>query len=1013
MKHFEPRLTFDAQDYELVEVVNEFLAGGSQKRPDQLRRLFAPSLHPRGIKTLAASRQRRIAYAVIQLLDSLEEGNANERLVALRCLRDEVLYGGEGSMPRNTARVLIETMKQIVHEHGNYWQQVILAHDFFTAVSGRPAVIRKRLRHYHLLEMSEEWNQVTFDHHVHDANTKGRKAPTHLIMDAWIKGIRELTIVYYNFTTREAVAELLEAAKIMGVTVRVGVEVSARFRGKYVQFIWCPRGFEGTKDFLDFLDEPAVQKFFADGREVTDLRKIYVLTLLRWFNEKHLSRFNARYGIRLDPLDEDVFLNFVGVGQTSVIHLADFIHHLSLPLMRIRAREVGVALGSDTSTDSDLITQRDALNRLIPDVIFEDYLRPSCNPELPDPKIPTEGDDVPRLLRLSPVELLAELEALRFGCRITLNPSNLSHADVLELLYDANSAITHLEIFNLKDYRRKKTQYTESVAKVRRVLNSGNTIVAKQMVHEVISDLEQIGDPDHEDRIAKLHQILGDLPRLLSIYAQEPLKSRIGSDSVGRSRALFGMGLAVLSTLPAEARREQRKHPGTREVIPVRTEAQMHTVWVPRQSPVWIVARIQKALRSLPGLRQLAYDRRNSYVVQPNATNTAEKGNIVTLGGVEEAPNNNLSYSDEEFPGARPPSRFRWANINTSLKNVLKVAIGFVPAFLTFYLTKDWWLLAYFGAVIWFAITGFRNIIQSIVGGGGIFRSNLQNWKDLVSWGRVADSLLFTGFSVPLLDWLVKGVLLERGFGVTTTTSPLLLYSVMALANGIYLFSHNTFRGLPRAAAAGNFLRSVLSIPIAIALNALLLHLLVGAGIEVLAANLILQKWAAVIGKTASDIVAGFIEGAADRSTNMQTRYADYKSKLAALLEIHGKLEALFPKADVIEMLASPKEFIRAVEGEADKLKTRQIINALDLMYFWMYQPRARLAFRRQLASLTIDERQIILRTQFLLGRQRPVSRMFLDNLVGKNFSAALAFYLDKSPSYLAAMHRLEEQIAR
>ncbi len=81
-------------------------------------------------------------------------------------------------------------MKELVRAHGNYQRQLELAHDFRRAASGKPRIIREQLRRYHLLEMPEEWNQVTFDDHVHDANTKGRKSATHLIMDAWIKGIR-------------------------------------------------------------------------------------------------------------------------------------------------------------------------------------------------------------------------------------------------------------------------------------------------------------------------------------------------------------------------------------------------------------------------------------------------------------------------------------------------------------------------------------------------------------------------------------------------------------------------------------------------------------------------------------------------------------------------------------------------------------------------------------------------------------------------------------------------------
>ena len=42
---------------------------------------------------------------------------------------------------------------------------------------GNRASSVRELRRYHLLEMPEEWNQIAFDDHVHDANTKGRKTP--------------------------------------------------------------------------------------------------------------------------------------------------------------------------------------------------------------------------------------------------------------------------------------------------------------------------------------------------------------------------------------------------------------------------------------------------------------------------------------------------------------------------------------------------------------------------------------------------------------------------------------------------------------------------------------------------------------------------------------------------------------------------------------------------------------------------------------------------------------------
>ncbi|MCP4151222.1 MAG: hypothetical protein GY757_25995, partial [bacterium] len=230
----------------------------------------------------------------------------------------------------------------------------------------------------------------------------------------------------------------------------------------------------------------------------------------------------------------------------------------------------------------------------------------------------------------------------------------------------------------------------------------------------------------------------------------------------------------------------------------------------------------------------------------------------------------------------------RWRYLNSGLKNGLKVLIGFIPAFATFALTKDWWLLAYFGAFIWFGITGLRNVLQSILGGGGFQRSPLLRWNDYVSWERVSDSLLFTGFSVPLLDYVVKTLVLDQLFGITTATNPNALYTVIALANGLYISGHNTFRGLPKGAIFGNFFRTILSIPIAIGLNAAIGGILTAAGI--VGVYNILQKWAAVISKTASDFVAGIIEGTADRYNNIRIRSRDYTKKLTQLFDIYARL---------------------------------------------------------------------------------------------------------------------------
>jgi len=286
MQHFFSKIRFDRKDHELLMMVEEVLnREGSRKK---FKDLLNPYLHPHGIKEMAASQGFRIAYAMINLLQSLESGKADERLRTLRALHDEVMNISHSYLRRNTARVLLQIMKELVRMQGDHGRQLELAHDFRMAASGKPRTVRRELRRHHLLEMPEEWNQIAFDDHVHDANTKGRKTPTHLIMDAWIKGIRCLTVIYYNYVPPEAADELLEAGEIMEITIRIGVSVGVQFRGRRIHFIWVPRGFADARDFLSFLSDPPVRAFLDEGRRVSEYKKKHVLTVLGEFNRRQI-----------------------------------------------------------------------------------------------------------------------------------------------------------------------------------------------------------------------------------------------------------------------------------------------------------------------------------------------------------------------------------------------------------------------------------------------------------------------------------------------------------------------------------------------------------------------------------------------------------------------------------------------------------------------------------------------------------------------------------------------------
>jgi hypothetical protein len=331
-------------------------------------------------------------------------------------------------------------------------------------------------------------------------------------------------------------------------------------------------------------------------------------------------------------------------------------------------------------------------------------------------------------------------------------------------------------------------------------------------------------------------------------------------------------------------------------VIPFRIPVYKRVTHIPYESPKGSQGLHQRLIQHLPMLKVFGKIRQVDWLVQPHLTRMKPEGNIVTLGGIAERSDNGLRLecnpvsprqaSDyallpEQYGEKRAENRHGiHTGLSLFLSDQLVVGAGL------------------FGAFIWFGITGVRNIVQSVLGGGGISRSPLLRWNDYVSWVRISDSLLFTGFSVPLLDYLVKTLLLDRLMGITTATNPLALYTVMAVANGIYLSSHNLFRGLPKAAVYGNFFRSVLSIPIAIAFNILIGGLLGTLGVAGIDGHL--QKWAAVISKGASDTMAGVIEGTADRFTNIQTRFQDYADTLSQLFDTYGRLEALLARIECV-----------------------------------------------------------------------------------------------------------------
>ncbi len=987
-----PKFLFDAADYALVRAVDEVIAA---RRPGSGRSTagFAQNLHPRGIRELVEPRAIHMARTMLRLLDTFEAGipAMEERLFALQTLRSEVVDGLDVLLRYNTARALLQVIKDLVRERADMYRRLQLAHDMRTAMLGNPLFIRRLLRRYHLLEMPEDWTPVTFDQHVHDANTRGRKSPTHLIMDAWIKGIVKIQVIYYNYVPREAAEELLRAARIMNVEVRIGVEFRSLFRGRFIEMNWAPRGFSGVSDYLKFLDRPKTEEFTRKCHKAANYRRKVVLEILDEFNRDGRVRLNSFYGIDLPPISHEEFSTSVQYGQPSLEHIGELLSTRTRQLLQAQLQELEAAKNRKDGENSRLSELRARLGALSGELVRARYVDRS-RWDLP----PRDFNELPEIHRYSPYDLITELHKVASGFRMTLNLSGLLLEDVIEILYDCRGEITTLEIFNLKDDLAGERPDDDLINQLRHALNTGSVFKLKNLIRQAISRLADSARDDRDDRIGKMRHILRDMSGFLDFYQRSPLTASLGSDSASRpSRQVHGMGFVVVDTLPGPVKRSIR-----RGMLPELTLLEV-TSSVYRQ-----LSYLPRELHGFWGKVTRFFGFGCTVKVKWNCPDPAMEidrgvGNLAALGGFFSA--------RPESPLMRPVSTLGeyWHYLDSNLKIACKVLIGFLAAFLTFYYgSYDWWFLVYFGAVIWLGITGVRNIIQSIVAGGGLRSSPLLKWNDFISWQRVADSLFYTGISLPILDGLVKTIILKNWCGWTAESNPVLVFSGIALANGFYITGHNLLRAFPKAAIWGNWLRAPLSIPVALMFNFFLgglLGLLGVTGIEA-----ILQQWAAILSKLSSDIIGGVIEARADRTRNITARLGDLGAKLRELFELIAKLELLLPEEDLPELMKTRDSFPGLSELKRNNLMKLFYVNALDMMYIWMRQPQAVTAMRQIMARLSPEERLQFVKSQEILKREKSISKMFLAGLAGKNFTRPLAFYLGYYHAYLQELQQFD-----
>ncbi len=1003
------KLCFDEQDHKLLAFINKVL---KQQRSDVASEdMLNVNLHPHGIKTLSMPRHMLVANAMIRLLGTTEGSGSAYRLQALRTLYDEVLNSAQTDFRRNTARVLVEIMKALVRAHCDEQRQLYLANDFRKASQGKPHTIRRLLKDYGLVEMPEDWSQLAFDHHVHDANTKGRKSPTHLIMDAWLKGIRYLTIIYYNYINEAAAAEILKAAEIIGMDVRIGIEFSLPFGRKHIQFIWTPLFDGNTSRFLEFLEEAPVQHLMQLGRQASEWRQRGVFAILDTWNEKHAPNFAASIGISPDslaPLAREDFKAYVSSGQASHIHLAGFIYNSLLPLVEARNKVLEQEIQNIFPENEEmheafwvLQEQKDIIDGFNELYIYDSFVSRHANFELERDLMLKEDAHKPEILRLTPLSLLDWLSSLQPSSFFTLNIADLTCEGVLVLLWQCQGLISHLDIFNLRDWKAGRFEHIEEINNLQQALNAGSIPRLKSIILKILKAREALpaeeieSEAFHQRRLEILREILCNLKHLRNYYVSSKLRSRMGTNTTDRIDANSTMGLVFTDTLPSGSQKILKKQ-GECNVVPY-SIALEYDVRFFQSAALANKNLYSRILRALPFCSNLGYEQKKEWITHSaTAEYGQEKSNVSLLNLPKKRDIHNSAQHKER------PLRY----LNSTVKNILKVIMGFIPAAIAFHFTQTWWVLAWFGPIIWFAITGVRNIIQAVVSGTGFSRYSLLRWNDYVSWSRLCDSLLYTGFSVPLLELFVRIWLLQDTLNMTVVTNPVTVYAFLSVINGIYISWHNVIRGFPKEAIIGNFFRSILALPVSLLFNEIFKDFLIYV-VQMEDPSILMQNTSAILSKLSSDTVAAIIEGYADQKNIRRMRFWDYKTKLQDTFYSYERLDLAFPEEDINDILKNPPMFFERLSDKNQGLRAEAIINALDLMYFWYYRPRSHEVCKENIKKMSREERTAFGLMQMVLLKEHDVSQMFVDGLVGRNFASALVFYLDNHKAYVKNMLHL------
>lgn len=812
-------LSFSEEIHSIVDSLNQTLG----EPPIKLGKRHIS--HPGGFGREFGRRRLSIAQAYLIIARHQSPEHFESRLQALRILMEQSLHAKTVTMPMNTARVQIHLMKDAVKAFGNRRLQMEHVSDFGLASFGHEAVIRSFLKDLALIEVPELGKPMSelelgWDDHVHDSLSEGRKTPTHVLLDAFVKGISKITLVYNNIEEGRMINEALTAGKILGIKVEIGIEFSIGKGGSRRHYMYIPPAFARSKDFFAFLkkNEEKLKEFRTGFKQNQDYRYQALISVIKQFNEIHLPKLNEDFSpdspCWFPEFTEEEFRKVVACGQASREHMSELlkerftkIFHKRVLLFKtlVAAAHDRFKKGIYSQWEMDSIANKYESNRNI----FKNISRS----ELADKYLATRSSVDYDSVFESEMPFLDKISRLP-GKLVMIHPLELGLKRAIKHLIEYSGHITNVETMNLRDSASRNPSDIIIFNKFIFYLNN-------RPLKEILEFLEQ-------------NDITGiaaeKVEKAKAAADQRAIVPNCGSDSTGRNKLIPGMGfISTAQICPSIKKDFLEKH-----VI-------------------------------LPQPIATLYLNNGKWAQELNNEVSGEQETIVCMGKQLPIAGNKVGDEiDIELIEARRFFRY----LNPEMKNFLRLSIGFVVALYWMYFIQfdgDILLGAIF-ASLWFFITFFRNVLVDLIASSG---TDFKSWTlKNVNFDNAYQSVFWTGFSVPILG-LVKNNFDIFWPGIKTGVFfEGAKFFFICIANGVYISSHNKLRNFDKSVIRGNFFRSVLSWPIA--------TVFAPFGNMVGIPSIVQAKfW--------SDVVAGLIEGSNKFSNRFTLRKRDLTEILPKL----------------------------------------------------------------------------------------------------------------------------------